>query len=323
MTYGKSNILPPALYRTFYELSATLSSRVSKDTHVRHRENENLILRDGNAFQTVGNPTFSEKVTKEGIERHLVWNKKKDPSAWISMFDELSHAKRRALFHYDESQRIGQRVTIAQISTADLIPATVHATCRSVWEIVIKDKHYGKRLLYSVTTRQVDIPIWVHSSVRPTTTSSISSEQLIASHADLFVCIKELRKSNLVQGPKTHSRRRTIAADGHNYEWLALGRILESRVTKVFPFDGKVFHMVKPSHTVRSTAAKENWIFDFDLETWRLESELDRSDAHKRKRDVGDDDDDHETTVDNSRERKKSRGHNLGFSAVIEVFAST
>lgn len=81
-------MLPPTLYRTFYEISATLSSRVSKDTHVRHRENEELKLREGNAFQTVGEVKFEKNLTKEGIERHLVWNKKQDPSTWISMFDE-------------------------------------------------------------------------------------------------------------------------------------------------------------------------------------------------------------------------------------------
>lgn len=88
-TVKKSNMLPESLFRTFYEISATLSSRVSKDTHVRHRENEQLKLREGNAFQTVGEVNFNKGVTKEGIERHLVWNKKRDPSTWISMFDEL------------------------------------------------------------------------------------------------------------------------------------------------------------------------------------------------------------------------------------------
>ena len=85
-TRGGSKLLPPTLYRVFYEGSATLSSRVSKDTHVRHRENKQLKLRNGNAFQTIGEVVFNKSVTKEGIERHLVWNKKKDPSTWISMF---------------------------------------------------------------------------------------------------------------------------------------------------------------------------------------------------------------------------------------------
>lgn len=87
-TRGNSNMLPSILYRTFYEISATLSSRVSKDTHVRHRENEGLRLREGNAFQTVGEVKFENNLTKEGIERHLVWNKKLNPSTWISMFDK-------------------------------------------------------------------------------------------------------------------------------------------------------------------------------------------------------------------------------------------
>lgn len=89
LTVGASNMRPSTLYRTFYETSVTLSSRVSKDTHVRHRENEHLKLRPGNAFQTVGEVQFNDNITKEGIERHLVWNKKENPSTWISMFNEL------------------------------------------------------------------------------------------------------------------------------------------------------------------------------------------------------------------------------------------
>lgn len=88
-TSDQSKILPPTLFRTFYEGSATLSSRVPKDNHVRHRENEELKLRSGNAFQTVGEIDLKKSLTKEGIQRHLVWNKKQDPSTWISMFNQL------------------------------------------------------------------------------------------------------------------------------------------------------------------------------------------------------------------------------------------
>ncbi|KAF3006065.1 hypothetical protein E8E13_010969 [Curvularia kusanoi] len=273
-TRDQSKLLPSTLYRTFYEGSATLSSRVSKDTHVRHRQNKVLKLRQGNAFQTVGEVKFNKHVNKEGIQRHLVWNKKKDPSAWISMFSGLSHAKRRAEFHYNESQRIGQRVTIAGISTAGLVAATLHADCRTVWKIQTRGKYYGKDEVSSITTRKVAIPVWVSRSACPVDGSSIKAEQLMASHADLFVSIEELRHSNLVEGPDSHCKRRTIHAHGHNYEWLALGRIREDRIVKVIPYDGRAFHMTKPSYTVRSEDATDNWVFDFGVELWRLESQM-------------------------------------------------
>ncbi|KAF3041889.1 hypothetical protein E8E12_005039 [Didymella heteroderae] len=323
LTVGVRNMLPSTLYRTFYESSATLSSRVSKDTHVRHRENEQLKLRPGNAFQTVGEVHFNDSLTKEGIERQLVWNKKENPSTWISMFNELSHAKRRAHFQYGKSKRIGQRVTIAEISTVDLIAATIHATCVSVWEILVKDKYIGWDLHYSVTRRNVQIPIWVHKSVRPADGSSITPDQLMDSCPDLFVSIQELRQSNLVDGPQTHSRRRTIRAHGHNYEWLALGRIRESRILKVIPFDGKIFHMTKPTSVVRSEAATEDWIFDFDLETWRLESEMNKAGALRRKR--ADADDGHAKYAKRKGDGyhpNKKNAHGLDFSTITTIFDS-
>ena len=63
---------------------------MSKDTHAKHRETPGLKIKEGNAFQAVGEFKIETEATKERIERHLVWNKKKNPSAYISVFDELS-----------------------------------------------------------------------------------------------------------------------------------------------------------------------------------------------------------------------------------------
>jgi hypothetical protein len=214
-------------------------------------------------------------------------------------------------------------VTIVEISTADLIAATIHATCVSVWEILVKEKYIGWDMHYNVTTRDVQIPIWVHKSVRPADGSSITPDQLMASNADLFVSIRELRQSNLVDGPQTHSRRRTITADGHNYEWLALGRIRESRITKVIPFDGKTFHMAKPTSVVRSEAATEDWVFDFDLETWLLESEMNKAGALKRKRSDADDGDaEYAKTRGDGGEANQKNAHSLDFSIITTIFDS-
>jgi predicted transcriptional regulator len=82
-------MLPTSFYRTFYETSVTLSSRVSKDTHVKHRERQDLKITKGNAFQAVGRVVLERDLTKQRIERHLVWNKKRGPSTWISVFNAL------------------------------------------------------------------------------------------------------------------------------------------------------------------------------------------------------------------------------------------
>ena len=67
----------------------TLCSRVSKDTHAKHRERPDLTIESGNAFQAIGKRNMMKAVTKEGVERHLKWCKKRDPSQWISVFDTL------------------------------------------------------------------------------------------------------------------------------------------------------------------------------------------------------------------------------------------
>jgi hypothetical protein len=144
----------------------------------------------------------------------------------------------------------------------------------------------------------------------------------MASNDDLFVSIKELNNSNLVAGPDSHSRRRTIRANGHAYEWLALGRIREERIMKVIPFDGTAFHMVKPSYTVRSEDATEDWIFDFELETWRLESEMKRANARKRRiTEVdGDDDDVFEVASKEVCKCKRSNTQALSLSTVEIIY---
>lgn len=97
LTSGKSKILPQTFYRTFYETSMTLCSRVSKDTHAKHRERPDLKIEPGNAFQAIGKRSLEDAITKEGIERHLKWNKKRDPSQFISTFNELSRSSRQQL----------------------------------------------------------------------------------------------------------------------------------------------------------------------------------------------------------------------------------
>lgn len=86
---ARSKQCPGTFIRTFYETSATLSCFVTVDTHVKHRETPDLKIKEGNAFQAVAEFNINQYLTKEGIERHLVWNQKKNPSAFISAFNTL------------------------------------------------------------------------------------------------------------------------------------------------------------------------------------------------------------------------------------------
>ncbi|KAH6614347.1 hypothetical protein C7974DRAFT_444368, partial [Boeremia exigua] len=272
-TQGTSNILPPFFYRTFYETSITLSSRVSKDTHVKHRERQKLKIRKGNAFQAVGNVDFRRELTKPRIERHLVWNKKRDPSSFISVFNDLDPAQRRADFHYSIGQRIGHRVSVAEISTADLVPATVSGICETTWKVFTKVTP-GESLKSTVTTLPADLPVWVSARLKPADGSSITIDEFEAADAELWLSITELRMSNLKDQPHGHDRRRMLFADGHDYEWLALGRIPESRIKRIMPWDGQILHKTPGVETIYSKFSAEPWIYDRDIESWRLDPEL-------------------------------------------------
>ncbi|KAJ4983295.1 hypothetical protein SVAN01_11222 [Stagonosporopsis vannaccii] len=207
----------------------------------------------------------------------------------------------RAEFHQNESKRIGQLVTIAvRLSNYD------------------QRQVFWKILLYSVTTRQVKTPVWVHRSVRLANASSIPAGEVMAACANLFACIREPRSSELVKG---HSRRRSITADSHGYEWLARSRILESRIMKVILFDGKDVHMVRPPYTVRCEAATDGWIFDFDLEPWRVDSGIDGYDTRKHKRTELD----CEALVkeiDDTREFIHANSPSLDFSVIATLYSS-
>ncbi|KAJ4357032.1 hypothetical protein N0V95_002838 [Ascochyta clinopodiicola] len=274
LTKKKSKMIPSFFYRTFYETSKTLCSRVSKDTHAKHRERPDLKISPGNAFQAIGEPDFSKAVTKEGIERQLNWNKACDPSQWISVFNELKHATRRAFFHSHQSKRIGHRVSIATISTSGLVAATVSGSCESVWEIITQLKPMGKSFASNTSCHHVDIPVWVSKDVVPDDGSSITVQQFNDSGAELWLSIAELRRSNLKDGILGHKASAYIMAKGHTYEWLALGFIPESRIVDVMPWDGDRLHHVRGKQIVRSKYSMDNWIFDWDKETWRMDSRL-------------------------------------------------
>jgi hypothetical protein len=84
-------MLPANLYRTFHETSATLSSYVGEETHVKHRQTPKLKLHDGNAFQAISHFSMVNDLRRERIERHLSWQTKRDPSSFISAFNDLGN----------------------------------------------------------------------------------------------------------------------------------------------------------------------------------------------------------------------------------------
>ena len=83
-------MLPSALWRTHYETSNTLSRNVDKHTHPKHRSNIQLQIKNGNSFQSIGTFAMDKDLTRERIERQLIWNTKIDPSSLISAFNALS-----------------------------------------------------------------------------------------------------------------------------------------------------------------------------------------------------------------------------------------
>lgn len=132
----------------------------------------------------------------------------------------------------------------------------------------------GESLKSTVTTRLVNIPIWVSAHAMPADGSSITLEKFEAAGAELWMSITELRVSNLKDQPHGHDRRRMMFADGHDYEWLALGRIPESRITRVMPWDGEELHEYPGSQTIFSKSSAEPWIYDKSIQTWRLDPTL-------------------------------------------------
>lgn len=86
---ARNKLLPKRFYWTFYETSANLSSYVTDHTHVKHRSRKNLKIDCRNAFQAIGEFSIRRSMGQETIKRHLVWNRKKVPSAYIPVFNSF------------------------------------------------------------------------------------------------------------------------------------------------------------------------------------------------------------------------------------------
>lgn len=104
--------------------------------------------------------------------------------------------------------------------------------------------------------------------------SAITRQQLKASGADLWVSITELRISDLRDLPRGSSVYEGIMKKGHDYEWLCLGSIKKSLITRVMPWDGEVLHATEGTDIVWSKYSPEHYIYDWGIKQWRLDPEL-------------------------------------------------
>ncbi|OAG17588.1 hypothetical protein CC77DRAFT_1033476 [Alternaria alternata] len=270
LTRAASGTLPSSIHRTFYETSQTACCFVNKDTHPKHREVPDLKISDENAFQSIGSFSLPTDLTRERIERHLVWNKKINPSSYISGFNDLS-------FHYKNSKRIGMRVSIARISTDGLIAATVTAQMETTITVTTRRRFHPDETYLASKVHNVSTPVWIRDTAVPLDHSAITWQQLKASGADMWLSITEIRASDMKLILPKIRWCDTICADGHDYEWLACGFIPKSRVTRVMPWDGTRLHRNPDVRIVRSIDSPDPWVFDWTTSMWRYDPRLYRT----------------------------------------------
>jgi hypothetical protein len=183
---------------------------------------------------------------------------------------------RRAGFHYDESKRIGQRVFISKINNDGLVAATVSARCKTTVEIITKHRFQPDVEEKVDHFFHVDIPVWIRDPRKPEHRTDLTPEQFEELDADMWISIKELRASNLDNGPKSRVRssRDYICAKGHDYEWLSCGAIAKTLIEKIMPFDGKVLHQHSSTKLIRSLDSTDPWVWSSDKDRWVLDAAL-------------------------------------------------
>lgn len=186
-------------------------------------------------------------------------------------------AKRRAEFHYKESKRIGMRVSIAAISTHDLIPATVRGHLETVVKVETKDSLLGKTEKKATKIHRIELPVWIRSTARPENGSAISPEEWFASKTEMWTSITEIRASNLRKVTPKVRKWDTIATEGHDYEWLACGSVLDKHIMQIMPWDGEMLHRTQDARIVRSIGSVDPWVFDWTTSMWRLDARLYRT----------------------------------------------
>ncbi|KAJ4377070.1 hypothetical protein N0V86_006511 [Didymella sp. IMI 355093] len=270
------NIPPEKVFRTFHEESKTASAFMAEENQPKNRQAEGFKINPRYAFQPLWHPDVRRDLTLNRIDRHLSWPTVEDPSSYVSTFDSEYYATKRADFHANESQKIGHRISIAVITTRDLVAATVHARYKTTW-LRITRRGKGRPIMKEEvhkTYLQVKIPVWVRQSIVPSDGSAITFKQLKASGAELWVSITELRASDLRLVSKKTDLFTGIMEKGHTYEWLCLGGILKEHVTCIMPFDGVATYREQGSNIIWSLNSPAHYIYDWTMKQWRLDSRL-------------------------------------------------
>ncbi|KAF2013481.1 hypothetical protein BU24DRAFT_483255, partial [Aaosphaeria arxii CBS 175.79] len=252
--------LPRAFYRAHWEYSKTLSRYVEEHTAAKHCDRPDSKLRPGSAFQSIGDFNFLKDLTRERVNRHLIWLKAYPPSSYVSTFDNFEHAMQRAEFFYHKSKRVAERVLVAKINTKDLTPATIKCRVRQTVTVLATPTLAAEE---TSEIKEFNIPIWIRADNLPSKTSTLTIEELQNSRADVWVSVHELRYSDMKADPTCR---------GHPDEWLACGEIQEKYVQKVMPYDGNKLHRREhPGEVVKSAKSTERWTWNWERQWWNLE----------------------------------------------------
>jgi hypothetical protein len=148
---------------------------------------------------------------------------------------------------------------------------------KTIIEVTTKESLFKITVKKATKIRDITIPVWVRNSARPSDWSSITEKELIASGADMWTSITEIRKSDLKKHTPKIRVCDTIASKGHDYEWLACGFIPTSCIDKIMPWDGVKLHTNRNTRIVRSIGSPDPWVFDCKINMWRLDARLYRT----------------------------------------------
>jgi hypothetical protein len=162
------------------------------------------------------------------------------------------------------------------ISTKDLVAATIHAQMKTTVTVTTKEL-LGYSSDSATKIRDVTIPVWIRKSAIPSDGSAITDKDWVLSRADMWMSITEIRRSDLKKHTPNNRKYDTVAAKGHDYEWLACGFVPTTCIMRVMPWDGKKLHTVPDTRIVRSIGSPYPWVWDYHFERWRLDARLYRT----------------------------------------------
>ena len=171
------------------------------------------------------------------------------------------------------------RVSIARIETSGLIAATVRAQMATTVTVTTKKplRLEPDDVKKATKIHNITIPVWIRDKAVPKDRSAITPQQLEASGADMWLSITEIRMSDLKLVLPQIRYCDTIAAKGHDYEWLACGFISKSTITHVMPWDGVRLHVIKDARIIHSINSPDPWVFDTSSRMWRYDPRLYRT----------------------------------------------